>query len=56
MCTYTTGNWTVKAKLSSKGQVRTYRNARGEGKVCTIELCDEQGKAVQVEHIRLNLG
>lgn len=41
------GNWTVKAKLSSKGSIRTFRNARGEGRVCTIELVDEAGTAIQ---------
>ena len=41
------GNWTVKAKLSSKGNIRTFRNARGEGRVCTIELVDEAGTAIQ---------
>ena len=41
------GNWTVKAKLASKGNIRTFRNARGEGRVCTIELVDEAGTAIQ---------
>lgn len=41
------GNWTIKAKLSSKGTIRTFRNAKGEGRVCTIELCDESGTAIQ---------
>lgn len=41
------GNWCVKAKLSLKGDVRTFRNAKGEGKVMTIELVDEAGTAIQ---------
>jgi hypothetical protein len=41
------GNWTIKAKLASKGAVRTFRNARGEGRVCTIELVDDNGTAIQ---------
>jgi replication factor A1 len=39
--------WTIKAKLVVKGQTRTYRNAKGEGKVLTIELVDSEGTAIQ---------
>ena len=41
------GAWCVKAKLASKGNVRTFRNAKGEGKVMTVELVDEAGTAIQ---------
>ena len=41
------GAWCVKAKLAVKGNVRTFRNAKGEGKVMTIELVDESGTAIQ---------
>ena len=40
-------SWTVKAKLASKGNVRTFRNAKGEGKVMTVEFVDEAGTAIQ---------
>ena len=41
------GNWTVKAKLAAKGNVRTFRNAKGEGRVMTVEFVDEAGTAIQ---------
>ena len=41
------GTWTVKAKLAAKGNVRTFRNARGESSVCTLEFCDAEGTAIQ---------
>ena len=34
------GNWTIKVRVTSKGNVRTYRNARGEGCVFNVELTD----------------
>ena len=37
----------LKAKLASKGNVRTFRNAKGEGKVMTVEFVDEAGTAIQ---------
>lgn len=39
--------WTIKAKLAVKGNTRTYRNAKGEGKVLTVELVDSEGTAIQ---------
>ena len=41
------GTWTVKAKLAVKGNIRTFRNARGESSVCTLEFCDAEGTAIQ---------
>lgn len=35
------GNWTIKVRLTSKGNMRTYKNARGEGCVFNVELTDE---------------
>jgi len=34
------GNWTIKVRVTSKGNMRTYRNARGEGCVFNVELTD----------------
>ena len=39
--------WTIKAKLVVKQNTRTYRNARGEGKVLTVEFVDSEGTAIQ---------
>ncbi|KAF8408394.1 hypothetical protein HHK36_007544 [Tetracentron sinense] len=41
------GNWTIKVRLTSKGNLRTYKNARGEGHVFNVELTDEDGTQIQ---------
>ncbi|GKV35510.1 hypothetical protein SLEP1_g43768 [Rubroshorea leprosula] len=41
------GNWTIKVRVTSKGNMRTYRNARGEGCVFNVELTDEDGTQIQ---------
>ncbi|KAK4382729.1 Replication protein A DNA-binding subunit B [Sesamum angolense] len=35
------GIWTIKVRVTSKGNMRTYKNARGEGCVFNVELTDE---------------
>ncbi|XP_022769316.1 replication protein A 70 kDa DNA-binding subunit B-like [Durio zibethinus] len=41
------GNWTIKVRLTSKGNMRTYKNARGEGCVFNVELTDGDGTQIQ---------
>ncbi|XP_024524116.1 replication protein A 70 kDa DNA-binding subunit D [Selaginella moellendorffii] len=41
------GSWTIKVRVTSKGPLRTYRNARGEGSVFNVELTDEDGTQIQ---------
>ncbi|KAI3412453.1 Replication protein A subunit [Psidium guajava] len=41
------GSWTIKVRVTSKGSMRTYRNARGEGCVFNVELTDEDGTQIQ---------
>ncbi|RZC59909.1 hypothetical protein C5167_007208 [Papaver somniferum] len=41
------GNWTIKVRLTSKGNMRTYKNARGEGCVFNVELTDQDGTQIQ---------
>ncbi|CDP19103.1 unnamed protein product [Coffea canephora] len=41
------GMWTIKVRVTSKGSVRTYKNARGEGCVFNVELTDEDGTQIQ---------
>ncbi|XP_072980506.1 replication protein A 70 kDa DNA-binding subunit B-like [Typha angustifolia] len=41
------GNWTIKVRLTNKGNLRSYRNARGEGHVFNVELTDEDGTQIQ---------
>lgn len=35
------GSWTIKVRVTNKGTMRTYKNARGEGCVFNVELTDE---------------
>ncbi|KAG6620611.1 hypothetical protein I3842_Q058400 [Carya illinoinensis] len=41
------GSWTIKVRVTSKGNMRTYKNARGEGCVFNVELTDEEGTQIQ---------
>ncbi|KAF1442537.1 Replication protein A 70 kDa DNA-binding subunit, partial [Spheniscus demersus] len=36
--------WTICARVTQKGQIRTWSNSRGEGKLFSIELVDESGE------------
>ncbi|KAF9624564.1 hypothetical protein IFM89_011738 [Coptis chinensis] len=41
------GTWTIKVRVTSKGNMRSYKNARGEGHVFNVELTDEEGTQIQ---------
>ncbi|KAF4385041.1 hypothetical protein G4B88_017842 [Cannabis sativa] len=41
------GSWTIKVRVTNKGNMRTYKNARGEGCVFNVELTDEEGTQIQ---------
>nr|GMC69614.1 replication protein A 70 kDa DNA-binding subunit B [Ipomoea batatas] len=41
------GNWTIKVCVTSKGNMRSYKNARGEGCVFNVELTDQDGTQIQ---------
>ena len=41
-------NWTVLARVASKGDLRTFTNAKGEGKVFTCEIVDSEGTTIEV--------
>ncbi|GJN08659.1 hypothetical protein PR202_ga26603 [Eleusine coracana subsp. coracana] len=41
------GNWVIKVRVTNKGNLRTYRNARGEGCVFNVELTDQDGTQIQ---------
>ncbi|KAJ0105621.1 hypothetical protein Patl1_18907 [Pistacia atlantica] len=41
------GNWTIKVRVTSKGNMRTYKNARGEGCVFNVELTDQDSTQIQ---------
>ncbi|PRQ16340.1 putative replication factor A protein [Rosa chinensis] len=41
------GNWTIKVRVTNKGTMRTYSNARGQGCVFNVELTDEDGTEIR---------
>ncbi|CAH8270432.1 unnamed protein product [Arabidopsis lyrata] len=41
------GSWTIRVRVTNKGVMRTYNNARGEGCVFNVELTDEEGTQIQ---------
>jgi len=36
-------DWKIKARVTKKHQMRTYKNERGSGKILNIELIDSYG-------------
>ena len=40
-------DWIIKARVSKKFNVKTWKNARGEGKLLNIELVDVYGDQIQ---------
>ncbi|KAG9445573.1 hypothetical protein H6P81_011701 [Aristolochia fimbriata] len=41
------GSWTIKVRVTNKGNLRSYKNARGEGQVFNVELTDADGTQIQ---------
>lgn len=41
------GRWTIKARVTSKSDVRRYNNAKGEGKVFSFDLLDSDGGEIR---------
>jgi len=39
--------WTIKARVTAKSDIRTWSNARGEGKLFSIDLLDKQGGQIK---------
>ena len=37
------GRWNIKARVTSKSSIRTYTNARGEGKLFSVDFADQSG-------------
>lgn len=42
------GRWTIRARVTSKGDLRRYSNPRGEGKVFSFDLLDSEGGEIRV--------
>lgn len=36
--------WVIKARVTSKSSIRTWKNAKGEGKLFSMDLIDESGE------------
>ncbi|KAG6545076.1 hypothetical protein Mapa_013459 [Marchantia paleacea] len=39
--------WTIKVRVTNKGPMRTFSNARGSGNLFNVELTDEEGTQIQ---------
>ncbi|KAK6947315.1 Replication factor A, C-terminal [Dillenia turbinata] len=42
------GRWTIKARVTKKGELRHYNNPRGDGKVFSFDLLDSEGGEIRV--------
>nr|DAD19355.1 TPA_asm: hypothetical protein HUJ06_020818 [Nelumbo nucifera] len=42
------GRWTIKARVTAKGELRHYNNPRGDGKVFSFDLLDSHGGEIRV--------
>ncbi|KAJ9152433.1 hypothetical protein P3X46_025999 [Hevea brasiliensis] len=42
------GRWTIKARVTAKGELRHYNNPRGNGKVFSFDLLDSDGGEIKV--------
>lgn len=42
------GRWAIKARVTAKGDLRRYNNARGDGKVFSFDLLDSSGGEIRV--------
>lgn len=45
-----TNRWTIKARVTVKSDVRTWSNAKGEGKLFSVNLLDETVRSVSSLH------
>lgn len=42
------GRWTIKARVTAKGELRRFNNAKGDGKVFSFDLLDSDGGEIRV--------
>jgi replication factor A1 len=40
--------WVVRCRVIHKGDVKTWRNERGEGKLCSVDILDSEGSKMRV--------
>lgn len=41
------GRWTIKARITAKGEIRRFHNAKGEGKVFSFDMLDADGGEIR---------
>ncbi|CAN6245901.1 unnamed protein product [Urochloa humidicola] len=41
------GRWAIKARVTAKGEIRRYHNAKGDGKVFSFDLLDSDGSEIR---------
>lgn len=39
-------DWVIKARLVKKGDLRNWKNAKGEGKLVNVDLIDKEGTLI----------
>ena len=44
---YMGASWTIRARVASKGQMRTYNSAKGDGNLFNVEFIDEDGTRIE---------
>ncbi|KAF0687241.1 Aste57867_21003 [Aphanomyces stellatus] len=44
---YSGGRWTIKARVTSRSAIKNWTNARGQGKLCSIDLLDAKGGEIR---------
>jgi replication factor A1 len=46
------GKWLIKARVTAKSEMRSWSNARGEGRLFSIDLLDEHGSEIRATFFR----
>lgn len=41
------GNWRIKVRLVKKSEIKSWKNAKGEGQLLNAEFIDQQGSKIQ---------
>ncbi|OQR94443.1 replication protein A 70 kDa DNA-binding subunit [Achlya hypogyna] len=44
---YSGGRWTIKARVTARAPIKNWTNARGQGKLCSVDLLDAKGGEIR---------
>lgn len=44
---YAGGRWTIKARVTNRSPIKNWTNARGQGKLCSVDLLDSKGGEIR---------